>query len=119
MSGIRWTQEDYERFIAKFGKASLPYCTPVPTPNLESNPSDGLTPEDASEKAHPRFRIHYHSRRRRAIDSDGLYSKAATDGLVAGGILPDDSLTNVSSVQFSQELSKTEETIIEIWEIVK
>jgi len=58
--------------------------------------------------------IHYHSKRRRAIDPDGLYSKASTDGLRQGGLLIDDSAKYVKEVSYSQEVSEDEETIITI-----
>ena len=81
---------------------------------VESNPSDGFAPADQGQKVDTRFRIHFHSRRRRLTDPDGLYSKAALDGLVRGGILVDDSAKFVKEVSFSQEVSEREETIITV-----
>lgn len=61
-----------------------------------------------------KFRVTIHSRRRRLTDPDGVYAKAAIDGLTAGGILEDDSAKFVESVRYTQELAGTreEETVI-------
>lgn len=67
---------------------------------------------------HPPVRIHIHSKRKRFVDADGISAKAAIDGLVHAGILPDDSASYVHEVSYSQEKSTEEETIIEIWEKV-
>ena len=58
--------------------------------------------------------IHVHSRRRRLTDPDGLYFKAALDGLVAGKLLVDDNAECVKKISFSQEKSTVEQTTIEI-----
>ena len=75
------------------------------------------------EKKTPRLdtpcRLHIHSRRHRLTDPDGISAKAAIDGLVLAGVLPDDSAQCVSQVTFSQEKigkAEIEETIIEIVE---
>lgn len=65
--------------------------SPLCPPDLEPDTSHAATPKDESETPHPRYRIVVHQRRRRLCDPDGAYGKAAIDGLVAGGILPDDS----------------------------
>lgn len=120
MSGIRWTQEEYEQHIGKFKTPNYPA---VPVADVESNSIVGPAAKDEDKKIHPQFRIHYHSKRRRLCDPDGLYSKASTDGLTVGGILPDDNAAIVESIAYSQLLvPKTEgreETIIEVWEILK
>jgi hypothetical protein len=85
------------------------------TSNLEPASSDGSASADTGEKVDTRFCVHFHSRRRRLTDPDGLYSKAALDGLVRGGILVDDSARFVKEVSFSQEVSEVEETVIEVW----
>jgi hypothetical protein len=64
-------------------------------------------------------RLHIHSRRHRLTDPDGISAKAAIDGLVLAGVLPDDSAQCVSQVTFSQEKigsQEIEETVIEIME---
>ena len=109
MTIARWTENEYVAWFAKNHNRAA-----VPSSDMEPNFKHGSAAKDANKKAYPRYRIHYHSRRRRRCDPDGVYSKAATDGLVAGGLLPNDSLDYISAVEFSQELSETEETIIEI-----
>ena len=60
-------------------------------------------------------RISVHSYRHRLADSDGISAKAAIDGLVHAGILPDDSALYVEEVCFYQEkISKDEEEHTEI-----
>ena len=61
--------------------------------------------------------IHLRSYRHRLADSDGISGKAAIDGLVHAGILPDDSTKYVKEVRYSQEKISTKEkeyTVIEI-----
>ena len=59
--------------------------------------------------------LHVHHRRHRLADPDGISIKAAIDGLVLAGILPDDSSKFISEITQSQEVVKgNEETIIEI-----
>jgi Holliday junction resolvase RusA-like endonuclease len=70
-------------------------------------------------KLDQKFRIHIHSKRRRLADPDGISAKAAIDGLAAGGIFPDDSAKFIANISFSQEVNKSEETIITITEILK
>lgn len=67
-----------------------------------------------------RFRIRFHSVRRRLTDPDGLYTKAALDGLTVGGILIDDSAKVISEISYKQEIARRgepEETIIVVEEI--
>jgi len=87
---------------------------PFQTPDMESTSSHEQVGEAESGELDKRVCIHFHSRRRRLADPDGVSCKAAMDGLVQGGILPDDSAKYVKEVSFSQEVSATEETVIEI-----
>lgn len=116
MSGIRWTDEEYELYVranglARFNRPAVQTADPKP---VIKNASEG---EDSDHEVYSRVRIHYHSKRRRLIDPDRLYSHPATDGLRKGGLLIDDSLKYVESVTNSQEQSKDEETLIEVWEL--
>lgn len=83
---------------------------------MESDSSNGSQAKDEGQEMDKRVCIRVHSKRRRLTDPDGLYFKAALDGLVAGGLLVDDSAKCVKEVSFSQEKSETEETVIEVWE---
>jgi len=61
--------------------------------------------------------VHVHNRRYRLTDPGGISYKAAIDGIVYAGLLPDDSLKEISEITESQEKIKApeiEETIITI-----
>lgn len=64
--------------------------------------------------------IHIESFRYRLADPDGISGKAAIDGLVDAGILPDDSAKEIQAVIFSQvRVSRKDEeyTVITIEEV--
>ncbi len=108
----RWTEEEVGQYLRKFkGQGRVA----ISSPDLEPDSSNAASPKDAGQKMDSKFRIAIHSRRRRLCDSDGLCAKFVIDGLTEGGILPDDNAKIVSGVSYSQEKSKIEETIIEVW----
>ena len=111
MSGIRWTQEDYENYLASKNNAA------VSSANVEPAKRAAAKKTHVRQAVHPRVSITVHSKRRRPVDPDGISAKAAIDGLVRGGILEDDSPTFVEAVTYSQERAAIEETIIEVWEV--
>ena len=76
--------------------------------------SNGSLAKGKNKELDKRASIKVHSKRKRLADPDGISAKAIIDGLVLGGILQDDSAEFVSEVSFTQENSKTEETIIDI-----
>ena len=94
-------------------QTTLPFADMEPAPGhapLGEKKSAGLDPQG-------RCRIHVHSRRYKLADPDGISAKAAIDGLVLAGVLPDDSAKCVSQVTFSQEKitsEEIEETVIEV-----
>lgn len=111
---LRWTEEQYETWVRKtnFTPAISSAVRPA---NVEPGSSDAARAPDGPKEIHPRFRVRFHSRRRRLIDPDGLYTKAALDGLVRGAILPDDSAQWIQSVTYRQERTHSaEETVIEV-----
>lgn len=62
--------------------------------------------------------VHVHSIRNRLADPDGISGKAAIDGIVHAGVLPDDTAKQIKEVSFSQEKAgkRQEKTIITlIW----
>lgn len=61
--------------------------------------------------------VSFHSVRKRLADIDGISGKAALDGLVISGVLPDDSPKYVKEVRHTQEQGKVEKTIITIDEV--
>jgi hypothetical protein len=115
MGGIRYTEDEYAALIST--RAARDHNPSVQTPNVERHADVRLPAKAQGQEVHSRFRIHYRQRRRRLIDADGLYSKAATDGLTIGGLFDDDRPEWVESVTQSQEKAHVEETIIEVWEI--
>ena len=112
----QWAAEYLERFNR--GKAKAKTGAAVPAADAQPAKRARAKGPDKGEAIHPKYRIHVHSRRRRLTDSDGISAKAAIDGLVAGGLLPDDSPKWVESVTYSQEKADQDETVIEVWEIL-
>jgi hypothetical protein len=58
--------------------------------------------------------VHY---RQRQTDVDGCSAKAAIDGIVAAGILPDDSAKWIQQIKTSVVQSKVEKTVFRFEEI--
>lgn len=98
-------------------KASQKDCSTVSATNLEQDTCDAALPEEGSKTQDTRVSIHVHSIRKRLCDADGISAKAAIDGLVQAGILPDDDPKHVKEVTYSQEKGSEEKTIIEIYMI--
>lgn len=106
--GANWTDEQVKAYLERYNNSA------VPSPHLERNSKHAVKAKNARQKLGEVVRIKFHSKRNQLIDPDGLYSKAAIDGLTEGGILIDDSAAYVESVSYSQEKSEEEETIITI-----
>lgn len=62
-------------------------------------------------------RVSFIHTRKRLADSDGISGKAALDGLVACGLLKDDSASYVEEVSHRQRKGEREETLIVIEEV--
>jgi len=113
---MNWTEEEYEQYLKRKNGNSVA----VSSPHLEQNPSYGGMAKEKTKRFNSPVRLHIHSKRRRLADADGISAKAAIDGIVNAGILPDDSTKVVKEVSYSQEQIKSplrEETIITIEEI--
>lgn len=94
----------------KSNKASFPFT------HVESDFRDeALQQKEAATFTTP-VSISVYSKRKRLVDADGVSAKAAIDGIVHSGILPDDSPQYVKEVSYSQDKDKAEETIITLWE---
>lgn len=117
MKGLNWSEEELEAYMRTKFPAARQDRAAVSPADVEPNSKHEPAPADAAKKAHPRFRIHVHSRRRRLTDPDGISVKAAIDGLVRGGLLADDGPQVVEEITFSQEKCQYEETVIEIYEV--
>ena len=84
---------------------------------MERHIGNEFMAKDTGEKMDKRVRIHFHSKRKRLIDPDGLYAKAALDGIVESGLLSDDSAECVKEIIYTQEKIQNwekEETIIRL-----
>lgn len=112
MSGIRWTEDELRAWQIKSANRS-----PVPTADKQSTAAARAGATDENKKVHTRYRVCILQRRKRLVDTDGVNIKAAIDGLVCGGLLPDDSPQRLESILVTQEKSATETTEIEIWEV--
>ncbi|WP_341232394.1 hypothetical protein [uncultured Methylophaga sp.] len=92
------------------------YRARLSTSNLEQIIGNG----SLAKKKLPRFDSPVHIRvisyRIRNTDPDGISVKAVLDGIVAAGVLTDDSSKQVASITFENRKAKDEKTIIEIEE---
>ena len=89
--------------------------TPVSAANVESVVGNELLGKKKTPRLDTPCSLHIHSRRHRLADPDGISCKAAIDGLVLAGVLPDDSAKYVKEITQSQEKISTkevEETLI-------
>lgn len=80
--------------------------------NLEQAIGDATIPEDGSTAQDTRASIHVRSYRKLDSDPDGISAKAAIDGIVARGILSDDSSKQVAQVSFETVKDADERTEI-------
>lgn len=86
---------------------------------MESNPGDALPNTFKDEQFTTPVDIAVCSYRARQVDTDGISAKAIIDGIVACGLLADDSPKYVASVTYSQEKVKNksdEKTVVTITE---
>lgn len=87
-------------------------------PDLEPSPGDGAGGSDGREAAYPRVRLTVRSYRARLADPDGVSVKAAIDGLVEAGVIPDDNAGVVVGLTVEQVKCKRdqERTVIVVEE---
>ena len=82
--------------------------------NLEQDTGNAVLPKDETPTFHSPVTIRVISYRKLNHDPDGVSVKAVLDGIVALGILTDDSAKQVKEITFESRKSKEEKTIIEI-----
>ena len=80
--------------------------------NMEPYPSDAPDGTDQITAFSSPVRITFYHTRKRLADMDGLSGKAAIDGLVAIGILTDDTAQQVKEIRNYQTKGNVEETRI-------
>ena len=124
MTGVRWTQDDYRDYLERLGAAGkrvLAGDGGVAVRAADAKPARraAAAPAYGAEKVHPRYRVHIHHRSQRLADATGRSHKAAVDGIVLGGILPDDSPKCLAGISESYEKAECNETVIEVYEIME
>ena len=92
--------------------------TAVPIANMESTDANAAFSADEDTAFNTPVNIHVISYRARNHDPDGVSVKAVLDGIVAAGILADDSSKQIKKITFEGRKSKEEKTIIEIEDAV-
>jgi Holliday junction resolvase RusA-like endonuclease len=85
--------------------------------DVEQNPRHAALPADEVTAFTSQVRVTFYHTRKRLADIDGLSGKAVLDGIVALGILSDDSAKQVAEVRHCQIKGTPEETRIVIEEI--
>jgi hypothetical protein len=88
--------------------------------DLEQNLGYALAGAEQVIKVDGRCRVHFHSKRHRLADPDGIVGKYILDAFVTAKVLKDDRAAFVSQVSHSQEQipkDQPEETIVEFWEV--
>lgn len=106
-----WTEEDLQTYLARFHRPA------VSVADVEPDLGDESPREDEAKEIHPRFSITIHHRSRRLADATGRSHKACVDGIVRGGLLPDDSPVYVAEIKETFERRNNEETIVELWQL--
>lgn len=88
------------------------------TSYLEPVVSNGVLAAQTDTRPHKKYNIHVHHRTNRLADPDGRSIKAAIDGIVEAGLLPEDNASVIGEITQSQEkIIGEEETIITITEL--
>ena len=84
---------------------------------MEQNPVDDPIQQDEAASFDSPVDLEIIHHRKRPTDPDGCSAKAAIDGLVAAGILPDDSAEWIKSITITVLQSSVEKTIFRFTEI--
>ena len=88
--------------------------------DLEPDTGDGSGRAYGHEAAYPRVRLTVRSYRARLCDPDGISVKAAIDGLVEAGVIPDDSAAVVAGLTVEQvKCPRAEERTVIVVESVE
>ena len=111
-----WTVEEYRAYL-RTGIA--PGDDRPAVSAADAKPARRAKPaaKDEVKEIHPRYRVDVHHRSRRLADATGRSHKAAVDGIVRGGILPDDSPEYLEEIRETRRQGERDETVIEVWQI--
>ena len=103
------------------GKEKTGHRTAHTSSDMEPNLGNAPVGKEEDARFHSQVLVHFHSRRHRLADPDGLSGKYILDGIVRTGlVIADDSAKEIQEVTHSQEkIPKSEEetTIITIEEV--
>ena len=89
----------------------------LPAAKLEPTTGNALLRAQEVPRFNTPVNIHVTSYRKRKHDPDGISAKAALDGIVALGILHDDSTNEIKKISYESVIAKKgepEKTLIEI-----
>lgn len=84
---------------------------------MESNTVDDTIQQDEAATFNTSTHLEIIHHRKRPTDPDGCSAKAAIDGIVATGILPDDSAKWIESIKITVIQSVVEKTIFRFTEV--
>jgi Holliday junction resolvase RusA-like endonuclease len=116
MSGVRYTQEQYEQLLRDMRATKADNRVAVPPADAKSDVQHALASAVQAISVDKKFRVRVHTIGKRLADTDGNSIKAVFDGITAAGIWPDDSSKFIQEICFTQEVGKKDQTIIEIIE---
>lgn len=85
--------------------------------NMESNSINDQIQQDEAATFNTSTHLEIIHHRKRPTDPDGCSAKAAIDGIVAAGILPDDSAKWIESIKITVIQSVVEKTIFRFTEV--
>lgn len=116
--------ELYEQAIRKYNRLLERGTNIHPAPsgvaNVEQTVGNGCDRTKAGARFHSPVDIIVHSYRKKLADTDGVSAKAAIDGLVHCGVLPDDTTAQIQSITYRQskiEKGEEEYTLIHIFPV--
>src|SRR6185369_8741121 len=109
-NGIRLTEEEYAAIVARLNRPAVRAADAKPARRAVTAPADEV------KEIHSRYRIAIHHRTRRLADATGRSHKAAVDGIVRGGLLPDDSPKYHEATTETFEKADYDETRIDLIE---
>ncbi len=87
--------------------------------NMERPARNEPLGKKACPKTDTRYHLHFHSQRGSRCDREAVSHKAAIDGLVRAGVLPDDTDQIIEDITCSQAVARPDLTTIEIYEVLK
>lgn len=100
-------------------KAFARRSAPISLADLKQGSGHALATATYPIKIDRPCRVHFHSKRHRLTDLDGLCGKYILDSIVTAGVLPDDRASIITQVSHTQERiakDQKQETIVSFYE---